>query len=134
MERKRFKVIVFGKEGCPKCHVLNQRIDKLLKKDSYQDFEKEYVDILTEDGLIEFCSAECINPQRIPAMAVKIFDPKQKYYRYIANPLPGTNDAVCGNSRLYTLLGVQTDYTSSGIITADMIKHILEGAREAAPV
>ena len=45
---KDFKVIVFGKKGCDKCKVLNKRLDKLMEKDEWQAFEKEYYDIIID--------------------------------------------------------------------------------------
>ena len=38
---KKYQIKVFGKDGCDKCHVLNQRIDQLLSKgDDWSDFDK----------------------------------------------------------------------------------------------
>ena len=50
--------------------------------------------------------------------------------KYLENPTPGANDPVCGNSKLYQYLGIQTDYSDEGkgIITPDMIRHILDAA------
>ena len=67
---KKYRVVVFGKSGCPKCKVLNQRLDTLLDKPEWEQFEKVYHSLDTEDGLVSFCKAECINPQRIPAFYV----------------------------------------------------------------
>ena len=67
---KQFVVKVFGKDGCDKCKVLNRRLDTLLAQKEWADFEKQYCDVETEDGLVDFCNVECINPQRIPAMVV----------------------------------------------------------------
>ncbi|MCC7300990.1 MAG: hypothetical protein IT583_07920, partial [Verrucomicrobia bacterium] len=60
--QKPYKIKVFGKEGCAKCKMLNQRLDKLLEEKEWSDFEKEYCDVETVDGLVAFASAECINP------------------------------------------------------------------------
>ena len=65
-----FQIKVFGKQGCDKCHTLNQRLDKLLATEEYSNFEKVYLDVETLDGLVAFAEAECINPSRIPAMLV----------------------------------------------------------------
>ena len=64
----KYQIRVFGKQGCDKCHTLNQRLDKLLAKEEYGAFEKLYCDVETIDGLVAFAEAECINPARIPAM------------------------------------------------------------------
>lgn len=129
MEKKPFQIVIYGKEGCQKCHVLNQRVDRLLKKEEWSDFSKVYYDVLTEPGLVEFCNAECINPQRIPALTVKRYNATLDDYEYIPNPSPGVYDPICGSSKLYTYLGVQTDYSASGIITLKMIKSILITAK-----
>ncbi len=129
MIKQPYKIVVFGKEGCQKCHTLNQRIDKMLTRDEWKDFSKAYVDVLTEQGLIEFCNTECINPQRIPAMTVQRLNKETNTYEYIPNPHHNSVDEACGSFKLYTYLGVQTDYTTTGTITPKMIKSILTSAQ-----
>lgn len=129
---KPYRVIVFGKPGCDKCKVLNSRLDELLAAEEWRDFEKMYCDVTTEDGLVEFARAECINPQRIPAfMITKRVD--ESHYEPVPNPRPGADDPVCKQSRLYQHLGIQTDYTEvgKGIITGPMITSVLGEARGA---
>ena len=131
-----FRVMVFGKKGCPKCSVLNQRLDKLLATEKWQDFKKERVDVETEDGLVTFCEAECVNPQRIPAMMVTHREEPTGEYVPLPNPSPGLQDDVCKKSRLFLHLGLQTDYTEEGkgIISPRMIETILGEARDVCAV
>lgn len=131
MTHSEYQIVIFGKEGCQKCHALNQRVDKMLKKEKYAQFSKKYIDVMTEEGLVEFCNAECINPQRIPALTVRRYDETQKTYQYITNPKAGKEDPVCGSFALHTYLGIQTDYSSNGVITPKMIDSVLQSAREA---
>ena len=64
-------VHVFGKEGCSKCAMLKRRLGQLLEDPDYGNvFEMMYHDVLTLDGIVEFCKAACLNPNRIPAMLV----------------------------------------------------------------
>ena len=127
---KTFRILVFGKTGCDKCHVLNQRIDKILAKDEWKDFEKQNYDIESEDGIVRFCEAECINPQRIPAMVVARRAGDAEEYEPMPNPSPGKIDPVCGKSRLYQYLGLQTDYRDGGgTLTPNMIQMVLSEAR-----
>ena len=128
---EQFSIRVFGKPGCPKCTVLNQRLDRMLKKQDWQDFSKEYCDVTTEDGLIAFSEAECVNPQRLPALLVMTGDEKPGDRKPLPNPAMGQSDDVCKNSRLYTYLGLQTDYSSSGrgVISPRMIETVLTTAR-----
>lgn len=134
MTTHKYRVLVFGKAGCPKCHVLNQRLDSLLKKDEWQSFEKIYCDVESEEGLVSFCKAECINPQRIPAFLITKFDDQEGKYIPIPNPTMGEQDKVCKDSKLFTYLGVQTDYTDRGrgVISPKMIKSILREAMNTA--
>jgi hypothetical protein len=128
----KFQIKVFGKEGCDKCHTLNQRLDKLLSKETYSAFEKLYCDIETIDGLVAFSEAECINPSRIPAMLVTAGNEAAGEYEPISVNEPGAADAVCKKSRLYQYLGLQTDYsdTGKGVISPKMIQTILAQVAE----
>lgn len=128
---KELQVKVFGKAGCDKCKVLNERLDKLLKKDEWEDFEKAYCDVTTEDGLVAFCEIECANPQRIPAFVVHRKTGNNGDYAPLVNPAPGKQDKVCKGARLYQYLGLQTDYSAAGkgIISPKMISAVLAEAK-----
>ncbi len=130
---KTYVVKVFGKAGCAKCKTLNKRLDTLLAKDEWSDFDKQYCDVETADGLLDFCRAECINPNRIPALVVAKRDADDDEGRMLLNPTPDERSAVYGNSKLYTYLGLQTDYTDvgKGLIKPNMLTAVLEEARSA---
>lgn len=127
---QKYQVKVFGKAGCDKCKLLNQRLDLVLQKTEWREFEKKYVDLDTEEGLVEFCRAECVNPQRVPALLVTRLDDRTGDYVPLPNPRPGELDEGCGRSRLYQVLGVQTDYSEAGrgVISPRMIEAVLEAA------
>ncbi len=127
---KPFRVLVFGKAGCDKCKMLNRRLDRLFSDERWQDFEKQYCDVETEEGLIAFCRAQCVNPSRIPALLVTRRSPEGTY-EPVANAGSGTPDAAGGRSRLYQYVGLQTDYSDigSGLITPEMIERVLQEAR-----
>lgn len=122
-----YQINVFGKAGCDKCHTLNQRLEKLLKKDEYAAFSKKYYDIETIDGLVAFSEAECINPSRIPAMLVTQWNTESKEYEPVSTKSPGAKDLLCNKAKLYQYLGLQTDYSSTGkgIISPKMIQSVL---------
>ena len=133
-EKNQLTVNVFGKPGCAKCAMLNRRLDKMLAEDPrYARFHKEYHNVLSEEGLVEFCKSECLNPSRIPAMVISCADSEGKNH-YLVNPDPDAFDSVCRHSKLYQFLGVQTDYSEEGkgIISPEMIKSILDEALEIA--
>ena len=122
-------VNVFGKEGCAKCTLLNRRLDKMLGEEKFANFQKRYHDVMTEEGLLPFCLAQCLNPSRIPAMLItrKLEDGREEY---LPNPDIGSPDKLCGDSKLHQYLGLQTDYSEEGkgLITPQMIESILESA------
>ena len=128
-ENKKLIVNVFGKAGCAKCTMLNRRLDKLLSEERYVAFEKKYHDVLTEKGLVPFCLAQCLNPSRIPAMLISRVR-EDGGEEYLANPEPELKDELCGYSKLYQYLGLQTDYSEEGkgIITPEMLESILDRA------
>lgn len=130
---KDYCVFVFGKAGCDKCKVLNQRLDQLLARPEWVRFEKTYHDLTTVDGLVAFSKAECVNPQRIPAMMVMRRSPETSSYQPVLTRDPGHADPVCRQSRLHQFLGLQTDYSAEGkgVITPKMIEAVLREAMEA---
>ena len=126
-----YQVVVFGKVGCDKCKVLQKRVDDLVAKPEWADFEKAYFDVETVDGLVEFCKAECLNPQRLPAMLVRrVTESGAKAIPVEPSAVP---DPVLGQTRLYHILGLQTDYseTGSGLITPQMLEAVLGEAQGA---
>jgi hypothetical protein len=129
---KPFRVLVFGKAGCDKCKMLNRRLDRLFADGQWQDFEKQYCDVETEDGLIAFCRAQCVNPSRIPALLVTRRLPDGTYAP-MPHPTATTTTAAtaCGRSQLYQYVGLQTDYSDvgNGLITPEMIEAVLQEAK-----
>lgn len=126
-----YQVHVFGKPGCDKCHTLNGRLDDLLQEPEWSDFSKVYHDLETESGLVEFCEAECLNPQRVPGFYVSKADPATGEQKPLPNPAAGAADAPGGSSALYTWVGLQTDYSAAGrgVISPRMIEAVLLQAR-----
>lgn len=128
---KTYQIHVFGKPACDKCHTLNGRLDDLLQAAEWADFEKVYHDLETESGLVEFCEAECLNPQRVPGFYISKADPATGAHAPLPNPNPGSSEGPGGSSALYTWLGLQTDYSSvgRGVITPRMIEAVLRQAK-----
>ncbi|MDF7801919.1 hypothetical protein P4C99_20755 [Pontiellaceae bacterium B1224] len=127
----KYQIKVFGKEGCDKCHTLNQRLDKILTKNEYADFKKLYCDVETIDGLVAFAEAECINPSRIPAMLVTEWDAEENDFLPVSTKVPGAKDSVCKKAKLYQYVGLQTDYSDAGkgVISPKMIQSVLAEAQ-----
>jgi hypothetical protein len=128
---KPLRIRVFGKAGCDKCSVLKDRLDRLLATEPWQDFDQEYCDVETIDGIVALCEAECVNPQQIPAMLVMRRDGDSGRYEPVPNPQPGRKDPVCKSARLHQHLGLRTDYSGEGggVISPKMIAAVLQEAR-----
>ena len=128
---KPYQIHVFGKPGCDKCHTLNGRLDDLLHEPEWANFEKVYHDLETEAGLVEFCEAECLNPQRVPGFYVSKANSVSGVHEPLPNPDPGAPGAPGGSSALYTWVGLQTDYSAAGrgVITPKMIEAVLRQAK-----
>ncbi|MBU4459332.1 MAG: hypothetical protein KJ579_02090 [Verrucomicrobia bacterium] len=131
---KPYQVVVFGKTGCDKCKTMQKRVDELLSKPEWADFEKAYFDVETVDGLVAYSKAECLNPQRLPALVVRRATATGS--ELIAVEPSAAPDLVLGQSRLYHILGLQTDYSEEGggVVSPRMIAAVLSSAREAVPV
>lgn len=132
----QYLIRVYGKEGCEKCAVLKDRLAKALKKEVYQAFDWEYVDVMSQDGLVAMCLAECINPNRIPSCIVYERDGITGEWMPLQRPEPGAPDRVCKKARFERYQGLQTDYsdTGKGIISPKMITTVLDEVLAVAPV
>ena len=132
---KRFQVAVFGKQGCDKCRLLKNRLDKILAGKIYADFEMIYYDLGTVEGLVRFCQCEMLSPQRLPSFMV--FEKEDR---------PGTTalrQLTCREEMsdpvdkdLDIFMGLETDYTSTGTLKPKMILRILDAAvkRQEVPI
>jgi hypothetical protein len=127
----KFLVQVFGKKGCPKCKVLNKRLDKVLEKPEWEGFEKSYFDVTTVDGLVNFGKAECLNGQRIPSFLVCKIDDKGQTHK-IRQTFKEELDTESGKYRFPTYVGLETDYSEDGVITPQDIETVFREAMETS--
>jgi len=124
---KRFQVAVFGKQGCEKCEALKKRLTGILQGKTYEKFEFFYCDIGTVDGLVRFCWCEILNPQRIPSFMIFHKNPGQDR----DNPSPVVcMRKVSAEEEIETFLALETDYSTTGVISPKMIKDTLDQALE----
>lgn len=126
---QKFQVHVFGKKGCPKCKVLNKRMDKILQKKEWEHFEKSYFDITTVDGLVNFGKAEAMNSQRIPSFLICTVDEDGESHKIRETFSEGADEN--GAYRVPTYVGFQTDYTNGGVIRPSDIENVFKEAIES---
>jgi hypothetical protein len=113
----KLKVHVWGKHGCAKCKAL---LDRLNRMDTEGELDIEYHDILTVQGLAEFCRHGDINGNNIPAFTVE----------GDFTPLGAEGWPFPGSKPLYDEYGVCTDYETGGVMRPEMIKTVIENALE----
>ena len=128
---------VFGKEGCSKCAALKRRLERLLVKPDYSMITMKYHDVMTLDGIVDFCKAECLNPNRIPALLLENDGKYVEIPECVWDELD--KDAELKNSRFdpgvtYPYVGVQTNYDDTGVIPEDVIKNVLDMAKNLIEV
>ena len=117
---------VFGKEGCSKCAALKRRVEQLTGTAEYAGVKMVYHDVMTLDGIVEFCKADCLNPNRIPALLMS--DDEGNYCRS-GRRLSSTKAEDFADSVTYQWVGVQTDYDhGGGVITPVMVRDVFEKA------
>jgi len=126
---KTLKAAVFGKQGCDKCDLLKRRLGKLLQEEAYAGVEMEYLDLGTIEGLIRFSQAEVLNPQRIPCLFVYNMEGAESGQSL--RPLRFRKKVSSLNeeeAEIETYLSLETDYRTSGVITPNAIREVLDQA------
>ena len=126
-----YRVMVFGKKGCSKCSILNKRVDKILQKPEWSNFEKMYYDISTVDGLVHFANAECLKANSVPAFLVCRGVEDNRYVK-IRQTFDEGHDEQTGRYRVPSYVGLQTDYRSGGVITPTDIEAVFTEAKAGA--
>ena len=108
------QLVVYGKSGCSKCESLQKRLDKLNIP-----FVLRKVD--TIDGMVRFCRAEQLNPSCIPSLIV------EQSVNGVVKPLcdtPSKLKELFGSNCLATIVGMQTDYDSGGVLHPQMLAQL----------
>lgn len=122
---------VFGKEGCSKCAALKRRLERLLAKPEYSMIKMEYHDVMTLDGIVDFCKAECLNPNRIPALLMESDGEYVELPKKLWDDLDRNDGPEHGRfspDATYPYVGTQTNYDGNGVITEQTIQGILDTA------
>lgn len=112
---------IFGKsEGCTKCAALKRKAPLVITEEPFRgNFEIEFHDLLTEEGISEFCRTN-INPNCVPGMVVGIGP------LFLKSSCTSEEWLERGNL-LRPWLGLFTDYGERhrGVITTEEIREIL---------
>jgi hypothetical protein len=131
-DNRPYLIVIYGKDGCDKCALLKRRVSSILAKGN-QDFDMDYQNLSTAEGMAAYALAETVNGQRVPALQIMRYNDERKTYVKIADPRPEVTDSEHGRVFVPVYLQIQTDYSSgSGVITPADVTRLMALAREAS--
>ncbi len=130
---KKYLVVIYGKNGCEKCVRLKKEVSQILEEDnSLNDFDMDYQNLSTIEGMQAYALAETVNGQRIPALQIMKYSENKK--SYVKIPYPGNGKDSDAKPFLY-YLQLETDYSSDDAgIDPERIKKIMSMAQSSSMV
>ena len=127
---KPYLVVIYGKNGCDRCARLLHDVKSILCDSGLDDeFDLDYQNLSTVDGMIAYAVSETVNGQRLPALQIMKYENVSGSYVKIPDTRPGVS--FRGGSEFFepVYLQIQTDYSSAGgPIGKDEILELLETA------
>ncbi len=128
---KKYLMVIYGKNGCEKCVKLKNDVSMILEQDSSaEDFDMDYQNLSTVEGMQAYALAETVNGQRLPALQVMKYSEEKD--SYVKIPYPSTADYTGGEIKPY-YLQIETDYSGeNSLIDTGEIKKLMSIAHECA--
>lgn len=112
--QKKYLIVIYGKDGCEKCARLKLNVKALLANESLgRDFDMDYQNLSTAEGMAAYAAAETINGQRLPGLQIMKYNEGKRTYTKIADPRPESFDAKTKKLFVPSYLQLQTDYYGS---------------------
>ncbi len=108
-----FLVVVYGKDGCPRCDKLKRDVQEVLSESDHgHRFAMNYENLSTIQGMRAYALAETVNGQRIPALQVMKYSAAREAYEKIpqVGKIMGKEGTSCKNQPFY--LQLETDYSA----------------------
>jgi hypothetical protein len=133
LEMKKYLIVIYGKNGCEKCVRLKNEVSLILEEDnSFDDFDMDYQNLSTIEGMQSYALAETVNGQRIPALQIMKYSEDKK--SYIKIPYPGNGKDSDAKPFMY-YLQLETDYSSDNVsIGPDKIKELMSIAQASSSI
>ncbi len=130
---KKYLVVIYGKNGCEKCVRLKKEVSQILEEDnSLNDFDMDYQNLSTIEGMQAYALAETVNGQRIPALQIMKYSEEKE--SYVKIPYPGNGKGSDARPFLY-YLQLETDYSSDDVsIDTDKIKELMSMAQSSSSI
>ena len=130
MEKKKWMIVLYGKDHCPHCKELQKKVVEILKK-MPTNFFAEVQNLSTREGLVAYAKAETINGQRIPALQICRWNPETKFYEKVFDPRQPILNEQQGYEFIPTYLQLQTDYANHHYITKEQILELMDIAERS---
>ena len=130
---KKYLIVIYGKDGCEKCARLKKEVSLLLEEDnSMNDFDMDYQNLSTIEGMQAYALAETVNGQRIPALQIMKYSEEKE--SYVKIPYPGNGKDSDDKPFMY-YLQLETDYSSDNAsISTDKIEELMSMAQSSSMV
>ncbi|MBP7462568.1 MAG: hypothetical protein KBA26_14885 [Candidatus Delongbacteria bacterium] len=130
---KPYLIVIYGKNDCPLCAGLLEEMGRVLGDEAVQrNFDLDYQNLSTIEGMEAYAKSETVNGQRIPALQIMKYDPQEEVYRKIPDTRPERYDEVSGELIVPAYLQLQTGASPHSAITADRIRELMEMALTSA--
>ncbi|MBN2419340.1 MAG: hypothetical protein JXL81_08145 [Deltaproteobacteria bacterium] len=129
----KYLVVIYGKNGCEKCVRLKREVSHILEEDnSFNDFDMDYQNLSTIEGMQTYALSETVNGQRIPALQIMKYSEEKE--SYVKIPYPGNGrDSDARPFRYY--LQLETDYSSDdAAINPEKIKELMSMAQSSSMI
>ena len=125
---KPYLVVIYGKNGCDRCARLLHDVKSVLGESGLGDeFDLDYQNLSTVDGMIAYAVSETVNGQRLPALQIMKYEGVSGSYVKILDTRSGVSFSGGGEFFEPVYLQIQTDYSSAGgPIGKDEIMELLE--------
>ena len=128
---KKYLMVIYGKNGCEKCVKLKNDVSMLLEQGSAaDDFDMDYQNLSTIEGMQAYALAETVNGQRLPALQVMKYSEERN--SYVKIPYPSTAGYTGTEIKPY-YLQIETDYSGDNrLINTGEIQNLMSIAYECA--
>jgi hypothetical protein len=129
----RFLIVIYGKDGCDKCVRLKNNVSSILEENNgLNNFDMDYQNLSTIEGMQAYALAETVNGQRIPALQIMKYSEEKK--SYVKIPYPGAAKGSAAKPFFY-YLQLETDYSSNdSSIEPNRIKELMSLALASSSI
>lgn len=126
-EVKPYLIVLYGKNDCALCARLREEVEMVLKDEAFRrDFDLDYQNLSTAEGMVAYAKSETVNGQRIPAIQIMKFNHAGGAYRKIPDTRPERRDEGNGELVVPVYLQLETEYGSpQPEITGERIRELM---------